>query len=308
MSQLFIRKIIHVKKDHLSVFNLIHDFHHWTKWSPWLIADPKAEVNIEADGKYYHWKSPILGSGEMRILNQEEGQSVSCALQFFKPWKSKAKVTFYLNPKNQGTEVVWTLHCRLPFYMFWMKKQMETLVGMDYERGLLLLKDLAENGTISCKLNFDGILPFDYTHYFGLRKKTTFTEFKNEMTNDFKTIMPYMEEHYKELLNGAPFSMYHQFDAIKNKVEYTVGFPIKYPITSSHIDYFISSLPKMKAYSIELTGSYKFLPNAWAALMMHQRASHLKPLKKVPPLEIYLNKPEDTPENELRTKVLFPIR
>ena len=138
MSQLFIRKTILIEKDCSTVFKKINDFHHCAEWSPWLIADPKAKVNVDPNGKYYNWESPILGSGEMTIIHEEKEQSINCDLHFFKPWKSKAKVTFFLNPKDRGTEVVWTMKSSLPFYLFWMKKQMEVFVGMDYERGLLL--------------------------------------------------------------------------------------------------------------------------------------------------------------------------
>jgi hypothetical protein len=308
MSQLFIRKTIQIDKDNLSVFKLINDFHHWPKWSPWLITDPNAVVKVDPDGKYYNWKSPILGSGEMRIIHEEKGQSINCELQFFKPWKSKAKVTFYLNSKNNQTEVVWTMKSSLPFYLFWMKKQMETFVAMDYERGLLLLKDFAENGKNMFKLNFEGVIPFEATHYYGFRRKTSYTKFKNKMASDFKKLMPYMIEHYKEVVSGSPFSIYHRFDIVKDKVDYTIGFPIKYPILTSHKEHFVKSFPKMKVHSVELIGSYKFLPNAWAAQMMHQRGKKLKHLKKVPPFEIYLNNPMDTPETKLKTKVLLPLR
>jgi hypothetical protein len=94
MSQLFIRKTIQIYKDNLSVFKLINDFHHWPKWSPWLITDPNAVVKVDPDGKYYNWKSPILGSGEMRIIHEEKGQSINCELQFFKP-------SFLINPEGK---------------------------------------------------------------------------------------------------------------------------------------------------------------------------------------------------------------
>jgi len=91
MAQLFIRKTILIRKDQASIFKILYDFHQWPKWSPWLIADPKANIQIEADGKSYRWESPILGSGEMKIINEEENQSIHYDLQFFKPWNPKQK-------------------------------------------------------------------------------------------------------------------------------------------------------------------------------------------------------------------------
>lgn len=308
MPQLFIRKTILIEKDCLSIFNIINDFHHWPKWSPWLIADPQAIVTIDPNGKYFNWKSPILGSGEMSLIHEEGCQLINYDLQFFKPWKSNAKVTFYFNSKDKGTEVVWTMKSSLPFYLFWMKKQMEAFVGMDYDRGLLLLKDLVEKGTPQCTLKIEGIIPFNPTHYFGYRRKTSLTKFKDDMAKDFKDLFPYMTEHYKDVVSGMPFSIYHQFDVLKGKVEYTIGFPIKYPIITNHKNYFVNNLPKMTVHSIELIGAYKHLANAWAAQMMYQRSKKFKPLKKAPPFEIYLNNPMDTPETELKTKVMYPVR
>ena len=307
MAQLFIRKTILIRKDQASIFKILHDFHQWPKWSPWLIADPKANIQIEADGKSYRWESPILGSGEMKIINEEENQSIHYDLQFFKPWESKAKVSFFLNYRDTDIEVVWTMQSRLPFFMFWMKKKMEVFVGMDYERGLLLLKDYAEHGKSNCNLNFEGVIPFEETPYMGLYNKTSYKDFKNQMAKDFSLLLPYTNEHYKDIVNGPAFSIYHKFDVLKNRVEYTLGVPIKYTIPFSQKEFHIGSFPKMKVYSIELNGPFRHLPNAWAAQQMRIQNKKIKPSKKNPPFELYLNNPTDTPEEELRTKVLFPV-
>jgi effector-binding domain-containing protein len=78
-------------------------------------------------------------------------------------------------------------------------------------------------------------------------------------------------------------------------------------VITNQKNYFVKSLPKMKAYSVVLTGSYKHLPTAWAAQMMHQRSKKFKSHKKIPPFEIYLNDPMNVPEAQLKTKVMFPV-
>ena len=101
-----------------------------------------------------------------------------------------------------------------------------------------------------------------------------------KLINDFKELMPYMAEHYKELVNGPPFSIFHKFNVVKGRVNYTIGFPIKYPIASSNQRYFVGSLPKMRVRSIEHLGPYRHLSNAWAAQMMYQRSKQFRPPKK----------------------------
>lgn len=138
MIKIDIKKSLLIKKEASHIFQLINDFHHWPKWSPWLIADPTTSLNIDNDGKFYNWHGNVTGSGDMKILSEKKNQSVSCILNFYKPWKSKAEVDFYLEEKETGTEVTWTMKSTLPFFLFWMKKSMQIYVGMNYERGLLL--------------------------------------------------------------------------------------------------------------------------------------------------------------------------
>ena len=308
MPELFIRKTILVNKDRSAVFKILNNFHLWPNWSPWLILDPNATLKIDEDGKYYRWESPVLGKGEMRIISEEEAQSIHYDLQFFKPWKSKAKVSFFLNEKQESVEVVWTFKSKLPFYMFWMKKRMEVFLGMDYERGLLLLKDYAEHGELSFRLDFEGILPFEAISYFGMHNKTTHTEFKNQIATDFSKLFPYMDEHCKEIVSGPPFCIYHKFDVLKNRVKYTIGFPIKNIITFSNKNFHIGNLPQMKVHSIKIKGPYKYIENAWMAQTMHMQGKKIKASKKNPPFELYFNDPNTTKENELETQIAFPIR
>ena len=111
----------------------------------------KRPKKVDASGHYYAWESPILGAGEMHLLHQENHEFI-CSLEFFKPWRSKAQVCFYLNPLHNGTLVVWTMKTNVPLYLFWMKRQIKLGVELDYERGLQLLKSLIETGTTESKL------------------------------------------------------------------------------------------------------------------------------------------------------------
>ncbi len=137
-----------------SVFEVVRDFHQWPKWSPWLIADP--DCKLEARNDWYSWEGEICGAGRMDVVGEVENESITYDLQFLKPWKSRADVKITLTRKKEKTEVTWTMDGSLPFFMFWMKKAMACFIGMDYERGLLMLKDLLEKGEVPSRLNFRG--------------------------------------------------------------------------------------------------------------------------------------------------------
>lgn len=304
---MFVRKTILIHKSPNEIFPLINNFNSWPQWSPWLIADPNTRLDFENNGKYYRWKSEIIGSGSMQVLTEAPNESISYDLNFITPWKSQARVDMFLNKKKGGTEVVWTMKSQLPFYLFWMKKSMEIYVGLDYERGLLLLKDYAENGKVFSKLSFNKFKKIEETHYVGFRRACSFNEFKKHMTTDFQKMIPYVMEMHKESISGNPFSLYHKFDPIKNKVNYTIGVPVSKFLQDLEKDYFIGHLQTMKVNSILHTGKYEHLANAWSAQMMHLRSKQFKLKKGLSPFEVYLNSPQDTPENELETEVLFPV-
>jgi hypothetical protein len=51
------------------VFDRVVDFNSWTTWSPWLIAEPNAQVtvtdNVNDVGAVYAWKGNVVGAGEI---------------------------------------------------------------------------------------------------------------------------------------------------------------------------------------------------------------------------------------------------
>lgn len=304
---MYVKKSLLIQKEADSIFKYLNDFHNWPQWSPWLIADPNASLNIDMDGKFYNWEGVITGSGDMKVLCETKNKSLSCALNFYKPWKSKAIVDFYLEEKKEGTQVTWTMQSSLPWYLFWMKKSMETYVGMDYDRGLLLLKDLVEHDKTLCELQFEGFKKFSKTKYLGFQTHCEMTTLEQIMTDDFQNVVPKLTEEHSDLICGNPFTLYHKFDAIKNKVVYTIGLPIKKPIYNLPSPYFIRELPDMKVHSVLLTGPYRHLGNAWATQMMYQRAKKFKSKRGLVPFEVYLNNPQDTDEKKLKTAVYFPV-
>lgn len=132
-----------------------------------MILEPEATVNVEEGGKYYEWNGARIGSGNMRVSSEKENEFVELDLTFLKPWKSTSKVGFYMKEQGEGTEVTWTMDGSLPFFMFFMKKMMETFVGMDYDRGLRLLKDVVEDGEVHSKLDIEGKGEYPGGKYIG---------------------------------------------------------------------------------------------------------------------------------------------
>lgn len=170
MSRYFISKSIEIDAPIEKVHASVRDFKQWPAWSPWLIAEPGCPLTFAEDGSSYGWEGSIVGTGSMEVTDEEAPHSITYRLSFLKPMKAESVVQFKFAPKGEGTEVTWTMDGKLPFYLFWMAKMMTTLVGMDYDRGLTMLKDHLETGSVPSKLEFPGIREFGGCSYIGIKR------------------------------------------------------------------------------------------------------------------------------------------
>ena len=289
------------------VFNTLNDFSTWKEWSPWLISDPEAKVNIADDKKSYDWEGPRSGSGDMKIVKEDENKSISIDLQFLKPWKSKAQIYFNLETKGDQTEATWMMDSSLPFFMFWMKKMMQTFIGMDYERGLRLLKDYVEDGKVHSKLNFTGKETISEQEYIGIYTSCTMETMGKKMSEDMPRLMEFMNENGIEV-SGAAFTQYSKWDLMKKRVEYTSGVPVKSIPNNLPEGFTSGKIPATTVYTLEHVGPYQHLGNAWTTLYNMQRSKEIPVNKKIHPFETYHNNPNEVEATELITRVHFPLK
>lgn len=304
---------IHVQKSILinapieKIYQSVLDFNHWMAWSPWLIMEPEATVVISDDAKYYEWQGKRLGSGNMSVTDARENDFVDYDLIFLTPWKSTSKVRFELKSRENGTETIWYMDSKLPFYLFWMKKMMEAYIAIDLQRGLALLKDYVEDGEVHSKLTFIGESPYPGCTYVGIHTECSMGQLSSRMKEDFTTLWNYLSQDQKNL-EGHSFSMYHKWDMVKGKVAYTSGFPVK-ALPGDLPDVMLSgAIPELKVYALLHTGPYIHLGNAWSTLYNMQRNKTFKMDKKADPFEVYVNMPGQVPDNELITEINFPIK
>ena len=307
MPKMSIKRSVEVYAPADKVYNVLDNFNTWTAWSPWLIMDPEAKVNVREDAKYYEWEGERVGSGQMSIINEKENESIDYDLLFLKPWKSKAKVSFHTKTKGDSTEVTWTMDSSLPFFMFWMKAMMEAFVGMDYERGLNMLKDYMEHGEVKSKLDFRGEKQFEGCKYIGISRTCTKEQLGEMMSSDFDKIWAYMGDK-KDNIGGYPFSIYAKWDMVKNRISYTSGVPVKEVPSDLPEGIIVGEIPATRVYELHHTGPYTHLANAWSTLNNMARGKAFKWNKKIWPWEFYLNDPTETPEDQLETAVYFPVK
>lgn len=289
------------------VKSVVADFNHWEAWSPWLILEPGCKVTVAPDAKTQEWDGKRIGSGIIKVV--KEGDTViNYDLTFLKPWKSEAKCDFIVEKLDENsTKLTWTMDGSLPFFMFWMKNMMERLVGMDYDRGLLMLKDYIEKGGVDVKLEFLGESNYSGCTYVGIKNECTIDNIGEVMHADMEKLMEFSQAN-KELVTDEIFSQYHKFDFNKNRIIYTSGIGVKSVPGSLPAGLISGKLPATKFHTVRHVGPYELSGNAWSAIMAMERAKEFKKNKKVHPLEFYRNNPMETDPKDLISDICMAVK
>lgn len=288
-------------------FAKVCDFRQWKNWSPWLILDPECQVTYADDGRQYAWDGPVAGAGEIKVTTVQEPSRLECALSFYKPFKAEAQVAFQLAQQEGGTEITWTMDGSLPWFLFFLKGMMTACLGSDYERGLAMLKDDLELGSVPSALDFKGVQHYEDVSYVGLTRECAVAEIGPDMEQAFGKLQQAVEAGQFSP-QGAPLSIYHKWDMVKGRTRYTAALPVAAAPKVLADGLVAGELAGGKAYVIDHTGPYRHLGNGWAAAMMHARARKFKGSCQVPPFEVYVNDPAEVPEAELVTRIHHPAK
>lgn len=310
MPKFHIHRSIQISAPASKVFQTVADYGTWTSWSPWLSAEPQAEVKVTDDsssvGSIYSWSGAVVGAGEIEHRQLKPDELIEDELRITKPFRSTSKVAFELKPAGESTEITWHMYGSLPWFLFWMRSQMETFLGMDYDRGLKMLKEWTETDQVLSKTNVRGVESVGPISMAGVRRSCSLSQIGPSMEGAFA------ETRQKFSAQGLPtdgqaISVYHKFDMKALTFEYTSGFVIPAQSKPPTAQLSTWSIPTMQALCVEHTGSYEHLGNAWSAAHQVTRSQRLKQ-SHVGTYEVYMNDPEDTAPADLHTEIFLPLR
>ena len=225
MPTIHVEKSAQIQAPLQQVYDHLRDFKQWPEWSPWLITDPDCHLTYADDGSAYSWEGKVWGAGEMTVVGETSPHRIDSELTFFKPWKSHADVRLQLSERNGTTTVIWSMDSTLPFFLFWMKAMMIAFIGMDYQRGLAMLKDKLETGSVPSHLEFLGQRSQPGFAFVGKRTSCPITEMSVKMEADFDQLRKWLEKEGLTPTNHF-LSVYHRWDIVKGVVDYTAAAPI----------------------------------------------------------------------------------
>jgi len=284
------------------VYAYVRDFEKWPEWSPWLICEPDTKLEFQPDS--YSWDGDIVGAGKMSVTADHENERIDYHLEFLKPWKSEADVKIEFSESGEGTQVKWSMDSSLPWFMFFMKAMMECMIGMDYQRGLRMLKERLETGTILSELSYQERVSVSSCNYIGIERTCAMDDLERVMGGDFEKLAPIYAE--KGDLEAPMFTIYNKWKLSKAKVSYVICCPVKELPASAPSGMVTGSRPVCETFVVKHKGSYSNLGNAWSAGMMRARAKVFKQSKKVFPIEQYISDPNETADADLLTQVCLP--
>jgi effector-binding domain-containing protein len=307
MPKMNFSRLIWVDASEEKVWERIIDFQHWTLWSPWTILEPDAKVVISEDGKYYHWIGKLLGEGNMKIVDYIENKRVDIDLNFVKPWKSYARVILHLRPKNGGCEVEWEMQSSLPFFLFFMKKMMIAYLGLDFDRGLRMLKELVEIGKVNSVLEDQGVHSLSPIKYIGVDSVCKLSEIGSDTASKFEIIKKFIREHSIEVGSEA-LNIYFKTDMVNDRMNYRVAIVVPNLPPNLPSPIVGGELKGINVYTIKHTGKYEHLGNAWSRHSSLERNKVYKRVKNIEGIEFYVNSPMNTAPEDLITLVHVPTK
>ena len=200
MPKFSVSRSIQIDRPVADVFATVRDFNTWNSWSPWMLMDPNAHSQVHGSGKEVgdknSWEGQRVGVGEIEHQAMKEPDRLEMGIRFLKPWKSTAQVEFDFESVGDGgdaTRVTWTMHSSLPFFMFFMKGMMMSMIGSDYDRGLKMLKDLLETGAVPSHLEFGGAVTYPGCQFIGRRRQARLEQLDTCMKEDFTRLTEQLE-------------------------------------------------------------------------------------------------------------------
>ena len=310
MPKMTVKESIEIEASPKKVMEVLTDYRQWPEWSPWLITEPDAELNYNDSqgqvGASYSWKGELTGQGEMALVDATE-EDLDMDLTFLKPFKSKAKVSFIVEKIGSHCKVTWTMTSKLPFFLFFMVKKMSAVIGMDYRRGLKMLKEYVEKGWVSSQIRIVGKEDIPVSRYIGVQDRSNLDTLGEHMPEHYKKIAAHLAENGIEP-NGLPFSIYNSVDVLTNEVDFLSAIPISETVEVDSEKFVVGHLEAKPAVKVEHRGSYDHLGNAWASSIMYARANKIKVNKEFGGVEIYMNDPNETEPADLISEIYLTLR
>ncbi|MEM9601893.1 MAG: SRPBCC family protein [Pseudomonadota bacterium] len=306
-----VRRSIQINATADAVRALISDFRRWPDWSPWTIQEPDCALRYHGEahavGSRFEWDGERIGAGSIALVSATD-TALQCDLNFTRPFKSQADVQFHIEPLGDTQcKVSWDMHSQMPFFLFFLIPNIRLYIGMDYERGLKMLKELAETGQVASAVGFQGEHALESVAYLGTEVELPLKAIPEAMAKHYPAIAALIDAE-KLGVAGAPFCNNLEVDMKADRHRMVIGIPIESHAPRSVGAYATGVRPGYRCARFDHTGAYEHLGNAWATAMGWLKHTKRKAHAASVGIEVYLDDPASTPRDQLKTALYIPLK
>ena len=136
------------------------------------------------------------------------------------------------------------------------------------------------------------------------KTKINMSNIANDIDEMSQKLISFLEEHNTQMF-GAPYLAYMNANEDFSQFDIELGFPVEKPLPVSG-EIYMSQTYEGKAVVSLYKGPYEELESSYMALMNYIKENSLESTGVY--YEYYLNDPAETPESELLTEIIFPIK
>lgn len=286
------------------VFYLMNDLTHWSAWSEWRKADPKAKYtyaqNARGIGAWMAWEGKKMGKGKLSLTDIVPNRRLEYSMEFMEPRTLVSNGFIELNSTNGQLTITWQEVVELPNLisrLFFTLGNLKEQMTQDLQKNMLNMAGMAERfGPVPAYTIRREERPA--LRIFGHRE----TIFGNqEMSQAFGRI--YTELYTQLYTNGLKpdsnhwvTALYHSYQKDTSKVEAAIAFKAPYPETFESDYGTFRDLEPTSCLFAEHRGPYETLEKAYEALKIHL-VNHAY-IEAGPPMEVYVTDPEEVPNPE----------
>ncbi len=145
-------RTVEISRSKNEVFTYLKSLKNMDEWSPWAKKDPNMQKKFTGDdgevGAISYWNgNKEVGEGEQEIMKIIDGERIESELRFLKPWKSTSDCYIDVEGLDNGnTKVKWGFsgNNKFPMTIMSLFKNMDSMVGPDFEEGMANLKNVME--------------------------------------------------------------------------------------------------------------------------------------------------------------------
>jgi effector-binding domain-containing protein len=135
-----------------------------------------------------------------------------------------------------------------------------------------------------------------------VRTTTSLKELPGTIGSIYGELMGYLQRHGLTM-TGYPFVLYHNADM--DALEIEAGFPVGRTV-SAEGRVQPGTIPGGKVLSAIHIGPYSTLEKSYIPVMERIKKENLQVTEWM--YELYLNSPEEVPEEQLQTEICFPLK